>query len=174
MEGENIKFYINELSEKNNLSQNSLEDKIISFKANIEKLNKIKTNMDDDLNELKKEFEKLKQINNVKSFERGIKPTKRYDVYANVYISNDLCDFLNLTRGCLYKKSDIVFEVFKYIKQEKLSYFGGYFVVDLKLRKIFPQNGDYYAKKDKFFKFSNIYKLLSNHITYRNNLDSLI
>ena len=168
MEGENIKFHINEFSENNKLSQNSLENKINSFQVNIEKLNKIKTNMDYDLNELKKEFEKIKQFDNIKSF-GDMKPTKIYDVYANVYISNDLCDFLNLTRGCLYKKSDIVFEVFKYIKQEKLSYFGGHFIVDLKLRKIFPQNGDYYTKKDKFFKFSKIYKLLSSHITYRNN-----
>ena len=173
MEGENIKFHINEFLENNKQSQNSLENKINNFQANIEKLNKIKTNMGYDLNELKKEFEKLKQIDNTKSF-GDVKPTKRYDIYATVYVSNDLCDFLNLTKGCLYKKSDIVFKVFKYIKQEKLSYFGGHFIVDLKLRKIFPQNGDYYTKNDKFFKFSNIYKLLSSHITYRNNLGSLI
>jgi len=78
-----------------------------------------------------------------------------------------LSDFLNLSKGELHIKSEIVFKVFKYIKQNKLSYFGGYFVVDMKLRKIFPQNGDYYAKNDKFFKLSNIYKLLSIHFTSR-------
>ena len=39
-----------------------------------------------------------------------------------------------------------------YIKKEKLIYFAGYFVINIDLQKIFPQNGDYYGKRDKFFK----------------------
>jgi hypothetical protein len=164
MEGENVKISINEVV------TNSLEKKINNFQINMGKLNEIKKKIDYDLNELKKEFNNLNTQDHTKPLsvsqitESHI-PTTRYDIYADVYISNDLCNFLNLPKAGLHRKSEIVFKVFKYIKQNKLSYFGGYFVVDMELRKIFPQNGDYYAKNDKFFKLSNIYKLLSIHLT---------
>ena len=178
MEGENIKISINEVPTNTirAIKKNSLEKKINNFQINMVKLNKIKKNIDFDLNELKKEFDNLNIQGNIKdhtnqpSVSQVVEshvPTTRYDIYADVYISNDLSDFLNLPKGELHRKSEIVFKVFKYIKQNKLSYFGGYFVVDMKLRKIFPQNGDYYAKNDKFFKLSNIYKLLSIHLTRR-------
>ena len=58
--------------------------------------------------------------------------------------------------------------VFNYIKNHKLIHFGGYFLVDLELKKIFTQNGDYYAKRDKFLKINNIYNMLSKHFTKKN------
>jgi len=58
--------------------------------------------------------------------------------------------------------------VFNYIKNNKLIHFGGYFLVDLELQKIFTQNGDYYAKRDKFLKINNIYNMLSKHFTKKN------
>ena len=174
MEGENVKISINEIPENTirAIKKNSLEKKINNFQINMGKLNEIKKNLDYDLNELKKEFDNLNTRDHIKppgvsQITENHVPTTRYDIYADVYISNDLCDFLNLPKGGLHRKSEIVFKVFKYIKQNKLSYFGGYFVVDMELRKIFPQNGDYYAKNDKFFKLSNIYKLLSIHLTRR-------
>lgn len=174
MEGENVKISINEVSTNlsRDIKKKSLEKKINNFQINMGKLNEIKKNLDYDLNELKKEFDNLNTRDHIKpqsvsQITENHVPTTRYDIYADVYISNDLCDFLNLPKGGLHRKSEIVFKVFKYIKQKNLSYFGGYFVVDMELRKIFPQNGDYYAKNDKFFKLSNIYKLLSIHLTSR-------
>ena len=163
MNTHNIKISINENQKVD------IQEKINNFEKNIEELTTLKEKITYDLTEIKNEFERISNIPNYKlvNNNNSIKNEHviRHDIYADVYVSGQLSELLNLQKKQLYRKSDIILNMINYIKKEKLIYFAGYFVVNIDLQKIFPQNGDYYGKRDKFFKLTNIYKLLDPHFT---------
>lgn len=168
MNTHNIKISINE---NQNIEEQKLDiqEKINKFEKNMEELTTLKEKITYDLTEIKNEFERISNIPNYKlvNNNNSIKNEHviRHDIYADVYVSGQLSDLLKLQKKQLYRKSDIILNMINYIKKEKLIYFAGYFVVNIDLQKIFPQNGDYYGKRDKFFKLTNIYKLLDPHFT---------
>lgn len=168
MNTHNIKISINE---NQNIEEQKLDiqEKINNFEKNIEELTTLKEKITYNLTEIKNEFERISNIPNYKlvNNNNSIKNEHviRHDIYADVYVSGQLSELLNLQKKQLYRKSDIILNMINYIKKEKLIYFAGYFVVNIDLQKIFPQNGDYYGKRDKFFKLTNIYKLLAPHFT---------
>ena len=168
MNTHNIKISINE---NQNIEEQKLDiqEKINNFEKNIEELTTLKEKITYNLTEIKNEFERISNIPNYKlvNNNNSIKNEHviRHDIYADVYVSGQLSELLNLQKKQLYRKSDIILNMINYIKKEKLIYFAGYFVVNIDLQKIFPQNGDYYGKRDKFFKLTNIYKLLALHFT---------
>tara|TARA_B110001452_G_C15238353_1_gene428767 strand:- start:1836 stop:2378 length:543 start_codon:yes stop_codon:yes gene_type:complete len=173
MERQNVKISINELSSIDKFKKyknEALEKNIIKFEKNLEEFKNINNHINNDLLKIQ---HVLHNINNVDasldaSVNTPVKddpPTKRYDIYADVYVSDILCEFLNIPSGALYIKNDIIIAVYEYIKTARLIHFGGFFLVDLKLQNIFPQNGDYYAKRDKFLKITNIYSMLARHFT---------
>jgi len=168
MNTHNIKISINENQNIEN-QKVDIQEKINNFEKNIEELTTLKEKITYDLTEIKNEFERISNIPNYKlvNNNNSIKNEHviRYDIYADVYVSGQLSELLNLQKKQLYRKSDIILNMINYIKKEKLIYFAGYFVVNIDLQKIFPQNGDYYGKRDKFFKLTNIYKLLDPHFT---------
>ena len=165
---ENIKISINENQNIEN-QKVDIQEKINNFEKNIEELTTLKEKFTYDLTEIKNEFERISNIPNYKlvNNNNSIKNEHviRHDIYADVYVSDQLSELLKLQKKQLYRKSDIILNMINYIKKEKLIYFAGYFVVNIDLQKIFPQNGDYYGKRDKFFKLTNIYKLLDPHFT---------
>ena len=168
MNTHNIKISINE---NINIEEQKLDiqEKINNFEKNIEELTTLKEKITYDLTEIKNEFKRISNISNYKlvNNNNSIKNEHviRHDIYADVYVSDQLSELLKLRKKQLYRKSDIILNMVNYIKKEKLIYFAGYFVVNIDLQKIFPQNGDYYGKRDKFFKLTNIYKLLDPHFT---------
>ena len=168
MNTHNIKISINENQNIEN-QKVDIQEKINNFEKNIEELTTLKEKITYDLTEIKNEFERISNIPNYKlvNNNNSIKNEHviRHDIYADVYVSGQLSDLLKLQKKQLYRKSDIILNMINYIKKEKLIYFAGYFVVNIDLQKIFPQNGDYYGKRDKFFKLTNIYKLLDPHFT---------
>jgi hypothetical protein len=168
MNTHNIKISINENQNIEN-QKVDIQEKINNFEKNIEELTTLKEKITYDLTEIKNEFERISNIPNYKlvNNNNSIKNEHviRHDIYADVYVSGQLSELLNLQKKQLYRKSDIILNMINYIKKEKLIYFAGYFVVNIDLQKIFPQNGDYYGKRDKFFKLTNIYKLLEPHFT---------
>ena len=168
MNTHNIKISINENQNIEN-QKVDIQEKINNFEKNIEELTTLKEKFTYDLTEIKNEFERISNIPNYKlvNNNNSIKNEHviRHDIYADVYVSGQLSDLLKLQKKQLYRKSDIILNMINYIKKEKLIYFAGYFVVNIDLQKIFPQNGDYYGKRDKFFKLTNIYKLLDPHFT---------
>lgn len=168
MNTHNIKISINENQNIEN-QKVDIQEKINNFEKNIEELTTLKEKITYDLTEIKNEFERISNIPNYKlvNNNNSIKNEHviRHDIYADVYVSGQLSELLNLQKKQLYRKSDIILNMINYIKKEKLIYFAGYFVVNIDLQKIFPQNGDYYGKRDKFFKLTNIYKLLDPHFT---------
>jgi len=164
---ENIKISIKEfdhVQQFRSYKNAALEKNLQQIQENLNKFELIKNEITTNISNIQ---ENLKNTPVIKP-EYEDKPTQRYDIYADVYVSNALCDFLDLPRKKLYLKNDIIIDVYNYIKNEKLVHFGGYFLVDLKLQKIFTQNGDYYAKRDKFLKITNIYNMLSKHFTKKN------
>lgn len=168
MNTHNIKISINENQNIEN-QKVDIQEKINNFEKNIEELTTLKEKITYDLTEIKNEFERISNINNYKlvNNNNSIKNEHviRHDIYADVFVSDKLSELLKLQKKLLYRKSDIILNMINYIKKEKLIYFAGYFVVNIDLQKIFPQNGDYYGKRDKFFKLTNIYKLLEPHFT---------
>lgn len=168
MNTHNIKISINENQNIEN-QKVDIQEKINNFEKNMEELTTLKEKITYDLTEIKNEFERISNIPNYKlvNNNNSIKNEHviRHDIYADVYVSGQLSELLNLQKKQLYRKSDIILNMINYIKKEKLIYFAGYFVVNIDLQKIFPQNGDYYGKRDKFFKLTNIYKLLDPHFT---------
>ena len=168
MNTHNIKISINENQNIEN-QKVDIQEKINNFEKNMEELTTLKEKITYDLTEIKNEFERISNIPNYKlvNNNNSIKNEHviRHDIYADVYVSGQLSDLLKLQKKQLYRKSDIILNMINYIKKEKLIYFAGYFVVNIDLQKIFPQNGDYYGKRDKFFKLTNIYKLLDPHFT---------
>ena len=168
MNTHNIKISINENQNIEN-QKVDIQEKINNFEKNIEELTTLKEKITYDLTEIKNEFERISNINNYKlvNNNNSIKNEHviRHDIYADVFVSDKLSELLKLQKKLLYRKSDIILNMINYIKKEKLIYFAGYFVVNIDLQKIFPQNGDYYGKRDKFFKLTNIYKLLDPHFT---------
>ena len=168
MNTHNIKISINENQNIEN-QKVDIQEKINNFEKNIEELTTLKEKITYNLTEIKNEFERISNIPNYKlvNNNNSIKNEHviRHDIYADVYVSGQLSELLNLQKKQLYRKSDIILNMINYIKKEKLIYFAGYFVVNIDLQKIFPQNGDYYGKRDKFFKLTNIYKLLDPHFT---------
>ena len=168
MNTHNIKISINENQNIEN-QKVDIQEKINNFEKNIEELTTLKEKITYDLTEIKNEFERISNIPNYKlvNNNNSIKNEHviRHDIYADVYVSGQLSELLKLQKKQLYRKSDIILNMINYIKKEKLIYFAGYFVVNIDLQKIFPQNGDYYGKRDKFFKLTNIYKLLDPHFT---------
>ena len=168
MNTHNIKISINENQNIEN-QKVDIQEKINNFEKNIEELTTLKEKITYDLTEIKNEFERISNIPNYKlvNNKNSIKNEHviRHDIYADVYVSGQLSELLKLQKKQLYRKSDIILNMINYIKKEKLIYFAGYFVVNIDLQKIFPQNGDYYGKRDKFFKLTNIYKLLDPHFT---------
>lgn len=168
MNTHNIKISINENQNIEN-QKVDIQEKINNFEKNMEELTTLKEKITYDLTEIKNEFERISNIPNYKlvNNNNSIKNEHviRHDIYADVYVSGQLSELLKLQKKQLYRKSDIILNMINYIKKEKLIYFAGYFVVNIDLQKIFPQNGDYYGKRDKFFKLTNIYKLLDPHFT---------
>ena len=168
MNTHNIKISINENQNIEN-QKVDIQEKINNFEKNIEELTTLKEKITYDLTEIKNEFERISNIPNYKlvNNNNSIKNEHviRHDIYADVFVSDKLSELLKLQKKQLYRKSDIILNMINYIKKEKLIYFAGYFVVNIDLQKIFPQNGDYYGKRDKFFKLTNIYKLLEPHFT---------
>ena len=168
MNTHNIKISINENQNIEN-QKVDIQEKINNFEKNIEELTTLKEKITYNLTEIKNEFERISNIPNYKlvNNNNSIKNEHviRHDIYADVYVSGQLSELLKLQKKQLYRKSDIILNMINYIKKEKLIYFAGYFVVNIDLQKIFPQNGDYYGKRDKFFKLTNIYKLLDPHFT---------
>ena len=168
MNTHNIKISINE-NQNIEKQKVDIQEKINNFEKNIEELTTLKEKITYNLTEIKNEFERISNIPNYKlvNNNNSIKNEHviRHDIYADVYVSDQLSELLKLQKKQLYRKSDIILNMVNYIKKEKLIYFAGYFVVNIDLQKIFPQNGDYYGKRDKFFKLTNIYKLLDPHFT---------
>ena len=175
MERQNIKISIDEISSSDKFKKYkslALEKNLINLEKNLKEFNNVNKNINKDLTNIQNNLLNLTHDNSYKIVETVAidepHPTKRYDIYADVCVSNVLCDFLNIPSGVPHIKNNIVISVYDYIKKQKLIHFGGYFLVDLKLQKIFPQNGDYCAKRDKFLKITNIYSMLSRHFTKKN------
>ena len=95
------------------------------------------------------------------------KPTIKYNMSEKVKISKDLAKFLSIDENKFYKEHELVKMVFQYIKNNNLFYYGDHFIVDLKLAKLFPENGDCYSKCDKLFKNSTLNKLIKKHYISR-------
>jgi len=169
MERQNVKISVNELSSIDKFKKyknEALEKNIIKFEKNLEEFKNINSHINNDLLKIRNTLYDIKHTHiSVDSPVICDHPTKRYDIYADVYVSNTLCEFLNIPNNTPHIKNDIIIAVYKYIKTARLIHFGGFFLVDLKLQNIFPQNGDYYAKRDKFLKITNIYSMLARHFT---------